>query len=98
MSYKFYDLILKPVITEKSTVLSELRKYIFIVLPSASKLSVKKALENIFDVNIVKINIVNIYGKSKRFKGTLGKQADKKKAIVTLKQGQTIDFGVGGIK
>lgn len=98
MNYKFYDLILEPVITEKSTLVSELRKYVFRVLPSATKGSVKEAIQAIFNVKVNKVNMVNINGKVKRFKGTIGKQADRKKAIVTLSSGQTINFETGGLK
>ncbi len=96
-SYKHYDLIRNPVITEKSTILSEQNKFTFHVANEAEKASVKMAIEKIFQVKVKKVNIMNVKGKRKRFKGVNGKQSDKKKAIVTLEKNYTIDFA-GGIK
>jgi large subunit ribosomal protein L23 len=96
-SYKHYDLIRNPVITEKSTILSEQNKFTFHVDNEAEKASVKMAIEKIFQVKVKKVNIMNVKGKRKRFKGVNGKQSDKKKAIVTLEKNYTIDFA-GGIK
>lgn len=98
MNYKFYDLIVKTVVTEKSTLASECKKYIFLVQRNANKYNISKAIEGIFNVNVIKVNIINMIGKTKRFKGTLGKQCDRKKAIVTVAKDQVIDLGVGGIK
>ncbi len=92
-----YDLIQTPVITEKSTFVGEQGKYIFKISKFADKSKVKNAIEKIFSVNVTKVNIINIAGKAKRFKGTMGKRADTKKAIVTLKSGQEIDI-TGGVK
>ncbi len=96
-SYQHYDLIRSPIITEKTTILSEQNKFTFHVTDYAEKSSVKSAIEKIFEVKVKKVNILNVKGKSKRFKGINGKQSDKKKAIVTLEKGYTIDFS-GGIK
>lgn len=97
MSKIIYDTIDTPVITEKTTIMSEMGKYGFKVAPDATKASVKKAVEEIFSVTVEKVNIINTAGKVKRFRGVKGKQADVKKAIVTLKKGQEIDIA-GGIK
>ena len=90
-----YDKILSPVITEKSTNLSEQNKVIFKVPGSANKSTLKKSIEKIFKVNVIKINIIN---KKTRTKQTRGKQVKKKgykKAIITLKKGQNIDLSTG---
>ncbi|AFB31428.1 50S ribosomal protein L23 [Rickettsia rhipicephali] len=96
-SYKYYDLIRKPIITEKTTTLSEQNKYAFYVDKFAEKLTVKKAIEEIFTVKVKKVNILNVKGKKKRFKGIIGTQINRKKAIVTLEKDHNIDFA-GGIK
>lgn len=96
-SYKHYDLIRNPVITEKTTILSEQNKFTFHVADSAEKASIKIAVEKIFQVKVKKVNIMNVKGKKKRFKGVIGRQSDKKKAIVTLEKDYTIDF-TGGIR
>ena len=90
-----YDSILNPLITEKSTKLSEMNKVVFKVNSSANKRSVKKNIEKIFKVNVIKINIIN---KQRRFKIAKGKRVKVqgyKKAIVTLKKGQNIDLTTG---
>ena len=90
-----YDVILHPLVTEKSTNLSEMNKVVFKVNRSANKSSVKKSIEKIFKVNVVKINIIN---KQRRFKTARGKKIrvqGYKKAIVTLKKGQNIDLTTG---
>lgn len=94
---RYYDLIRRPVITEKTTFLSEMHKFTFYVDRAAKKISVKKAIEEIFKVKVKKVNILNVKGKKKRFKGINGCQSDKKKAIVTLEKDYSIDFS-GGIK
>lgn len=92
-----YDLIKKPLITEKSTALSEQNKYVFEVIPAANKCSIKKAIEEIFEVKVKAVNVLNQKGKVKKFKGTIGRRSDVKKAIVTLEKDYTIDLA-GGIK
>jgi large subunit ribosomal protein L23 len=89
---KYFDIIRKPLVTEKTTNLSELNKYVFVVDVCAGKEIIKKAIENIFKVKVLKVNVINKDGKIKKFKGRLGKQKAIKKAIVTLEKGQTIDF------
>tara|TARA_Y100001935_G_C17131030_1_gene420624 strand:- start:274 stop:567 length:294 start_codon:yes stop_codon:yes gene_type:complete len=90
-----YDKILSPVVTEKSTNLSEQNKVTFKVPFSSDKKSLKKNVEKIFKVNVVKINIIN---KRTRVKSIRGKNVSKKgykKAIITLKKGQSIDLTTG---
>lgn len=96
-NYNLYDVIRNPIITEKTTMMSEHRKYTFKVVPDADKSLVKKAVEAIFGVKVQKVNMLNVKGKTKRFKGIMGKQSDMKKAIVTLEKDQVIDLA-GGVK
>ena len=91
----YYDTILSPVITEKSTVVSEYNKVIFRVAIDADKPTIKEAIENLFKVKVTKVNTIKVKGKTKRFKGTLGRRPDYKKAIVTLEDGQSIDITTG---
>jgi len=90
-----YDVIRKPVITEKSTAASEFNKVVFQVANEATKSDVKAAVEKLFKVDVANVNTMNVKGKVKRFRGRLGKRRDVKKAIVTLKEGQTIDLTAG---
>ena len=92
---KFYDLIKKPIITEKGTLLSNNSQIIFSVPMDTNKTIVKKAVEKLFGVNVKKINIVISKGKTKRFKGKKGKRKDEKKAIISLEKGQKIDITTG---
>jgi large subunit ribosomal protein L23 len=91
------DIIVAPVITEKSMAGTAFQQYSFEVAKSASKTQIKSAIREIFKVDVVKINTVNVLGKSKNFarRGarTSGKQSDWKKAIVTLAPGQKIELG-----
>ena len=90
-----YDTIVGPVITEKSTNLSSLNKIVFKVIDSANKKNLKKNIEKIFKVNVLKVNIIN---KKTRMKTTRGKKVRVKgfkKAIITLKKGQNIDLTTG---
>ena len=91
----FYDSILSPIITEKATSLSEQNKIIFKVNIKANKKVIKKNIEKIFKVNVIKLNIIKIKGKNKVVRGKKVKKADYKKAIVTLKKGQSIDLTTG---
>jgi len=90
-----YDSILSPLVTEKSTKLSEMNKVVFKVNSSADKKSVKKNIEKIFKVNVVKVNIINKQNRLKGAKGKKVKVRGYKKAIVTLKKGQNIDLTTG---
>ena len=87
-----YDTILSPVVTEKSTNLSEFNKVVFKVNASANKKSVKKRIEKIFKVNVIKVNIINKQNRKKIVRGRRIKVKGYKKAIVTLKKGQNIDL------
>src|SRR5579883_1508609 len=87
-----YDVIRAPVITEKATMASENSQVVFKVAMTATKPEIKEAVERLFKVNVVAVNTLVRKGKTKRFKGVRGQQSDFKKAIVTLKEGQTIDF------
>ena len=91
----FYDVIARPVITEKATAASEYHKVIFRVRPDVTKKQVKEAVEALFKVNVVSVNTLNVQGKKKVFRGQLGKRKDFKKAVVTLAKGQSIDLASG---
>ena len=90
-----YDKIISPFVTEKSTSLSEMNKIVFKVNRSSNKKSVKKSIEKIFKVNVVKINIINKRNRLKLVRGKKVKVQGYKKAIVTLKKGQNIDLTTG---
>ena len=90
-----YDKILSPMVTEKSTNLSEQNKIVFKVPKKANKINLKKNIEKIFKVNITKINIVNKQNRTKITRGKKVKVSGFKKAIITLKKGQSIDLTTG---
>ena len=90
-----YDKIISPLVTEKSTNLSELNKIVFKVPRSANKNNLKKNIEKIFKVNVVKINIINKQNRNKLTRGRKIKVSGYKKAIITLKKGQSIDLTTG---
>lgn len=90
-----YDVILTPVITEKSTMASENNQVVFNVRKDATKPQIKAAVEQLFDVKVAAVNTLNRKGKVKVFKGVLGRRSDTKKAIVTLEEGQSIDVTTG---
>ena len=92
---RHYDVILGPIITEKATAASEQNKVVFKVRKEATKPQIKAAVERLFDVKVESVNTLVRKGKVKRFKGTVGKQSDVKKAIVTLAEGQSIDVTTG---
>ena len=91
----FIDSIKFPVITEKATILSEQNKTVFKVNKNANKKTIKKNIEKIFKVNVVKVNIINKKTKRKIKQGKLSKKIGYKKAIITLKKGQSIDMATG---
>ena len=93
--FHYLDTIISPNITEKSTSLSEFNKVVFKVHKGASKDSIKKNIEKIFKVNVIKINTINLKGKSKMAKNRMTYKSGYKKAIVTLKKGQSIDLATG---
>ena len=90
-----YDKILSPIVTEKSTNLSEQNKIVFKVPNKANKKNLKKNIEKIFKVNVVKVNIINKQPRKKITRGKKVKIKGYKKAIVTLKKGQSIDLTTG---
>tara|TARA_B100000686_G_scaffold337556_1_gene408857 strand:+ start:293 stop:586 length:294 start_codon:yes stop_codon:yes gene_type:complete len=90
-----YDKILFPVVTEKSTNLSEQNKIVFKVPARANKINLKKSIEKIFKVNVIKINIINKQPRLKITRGRKVKIKGYKKAIITLKKGQSIDLTTG---
>jgi large subunit ribosomal protein L23 len=92
---RHYDTILSPVITEKSTLLSEQNKVVFKVSADASKDEIAAAVEELFKVKVTKVNTLVTKGKTKRFRGIVGRRNDVKKAIVTLADGQSIDITTG---
>jgi large subunit ribosomal protein L23 len=87
-----YDIILAPVVTEKSTAALEHNKMVFKVRPSATKPLIKRAIEQIFGVTVVSVNTTTLHGKTKKFRGISGVRNDVKKATVTLKKGDHIDL------
>ena len=93
--FNLLDTIVSPVITEKATTLSEFNKMVFRVHKGASKNSIKKSIEKIFKVNVIKINTINLKGKTKLVKGKKSSRPGYKKAIVKLKKGQSIDLATG---
>ena len=90
-----YDKILSPLLTEKSTNMSEQNKIVFKVPTGANKINLKKNIEKIFKVNVTKINIINKKNRTKITKGKKVKVSGFKKAIITLKKGQSIDLTTG---
>ena len=92
---RHYDTILTPIITEKSTIASEFNQVIFEVPLSANKVEIKDAIEELFKVKVMAVNTMRVKGKTKRFRGIAGRRKDIKKAIVTLKDGDTIDIATG---
>ena len=90
-----YDQIIKPIVTEKTTILSEQNKVVFNVSKTSNKKVLKKSIEKIFKVNVVKVNIINKQPKKKITRGKKIKIKGYKKAIVTLKKGQSIDLTTG---
>ncbi|MFD1983414.1 50S ribosomal protein L23 [Mesorhizobium newzealandense] len=92
---RHYDVIVSPAITEKSTMASENNQVVFNVAKKASKPEIKAAVEALFGVKVMAVNTLVRKGKIKRFRGTIGRQSDVKKAIVTLADGQSIDVATG---
>ena len=86
-------ILISPVVSEKSTRLADQsRQMVFKVLPDASKLEIRKAVEKMFDVSVSRVQVSNVKGKLKRFGQTMGRRSDWKKAYVTLAEGSDIDF------
>lgn len=95
MDPRHYDVIIAPVITEKSTNLSEQNKVVFKVAMTATKPQIKTAVEKLFDVKVKAVNTSVLKGKTKVFRGIRGRRTDVKKAIVTLEEGHAIDVTTG---
>jgi large subunit ribosomal protein L23 len=90
-----FDIVLKPVITEKSTMASENNAVVFKVHRDASKPQIKAAVEALFNVKVKSVNTMVVKGKTKRWKGEIYTRSDEKKAVVTLAEGQNIDITTG---
>lgn len=90
-----YDVIKKPIITEKATMASEANAVVFQVAMDATKPQIKEAVEAVFGVKVKAVNTVVTKGKEKKFRGRPGVRSDKKKAYVTLEEGNTIDVATG---
>tara|TARA_B100000029_G_C17290745_1_gene856903 strand:- start:50 stop:343 length:294 start_codon:yes stop_codon:yes gene_type:complete len=93
--FHYLDTIISPNVTEKSTSLSEFNKVVFKVNKGATKNTIKKSIEKIFKVNVIKINTINIKGKNKLVRNKKAYKSGYKKAVVTLKKGQNIDLATG---
>ena len=95
LNYKLYDIIQFPLITEKTTQLTNFNQVAFVVNNDSTKQQIKDAVELVYSVKVSEVNTINQKGKQKRFKGRVGIRGDVKKAIVTLQKGQTIDITSG---
>ena len=93
--FHYLDTIISPNVTEKSTSLSEFNKVVFKVNKGANKNSIKRSIEKIFKVNVIKINTINLKGKTKMVRNKKTFKPGYKKAIITLKKGQSIDLATG---
>ncbi|GAA1915579.1 hypothetical protein GCM10009716_26140 [Streptomyces sodiiphilus] len=91
------DLLIKPVVSEKSYALLDENKYTFIVDPRANKTQIKQAVEAVFTVKVIGVNTINRQGKRKRTRTGYGKRANTKRAIVTLAEGESIDIFGGPV-
>jgi large subunit ribosomal protein L23 len=95
LNNKLYDTIVSPIITEKTTLISSQNKYVFEVARDSTKQQIKHAIEALFNVNVKSINVINVRGKVKFFRGSFGKRRNYKKAIVTISADQSIDVALG---
>ena len=93
--FEAYDVIRSPVITEKSTMISQYNQVTFRVPLDASKPEIKAAVEMLFKVKVTAVNTLRQKGKTKRFRGIIGRRSDVKKAVVTLAEGHRIDVSTG---
>jgi len=91
----YLDTIISPNITEKSTSMSDFNKVVFKVDKNANKKSIKKTIEKIFKVNVIKVNTINMRGKTKLVRNRKAYKTGYKKAVITLKKGQSIDLSTG---
>jgi len=92
---KHFDVVVKPIVTEKSTLVGEHNQLMFEVAKTASKPEIKAAVEALFNVKVTSVNTLIQKGKTKRWKGRPYRRSDFKKAVVTLAQGQSIDVTTG---
>lgn len=95
MSLSAHDIIIRPVITEKSSALMELNKYTFEVRRDVNKIQIRNAVEEAFKVKVLSVNTINVKSKPKRMGASIGRTRAWKKAIVSLPQGQRIEFFEG---
>jgi len=95
MKPEHYDVIVKPVITEKATMVSDANAYVFQVAKDSTKPAIKEAVEALFNVKVKAVNTTITKGKTKRFRGRPGVRSDVKKAYVTLEAGNSIDVSTG---
>ena len=95
MSLSAHDIIIRPVITEKSSALMELNKYTFEVRRDVNKIQIRNAVEEAFKVKVLSVNTINVKSKPKRMGASVGRTRSWKKAIVSLPQGQRIEFFEG---
>lgn len=90
---QYYRLVRRPRVTEKSTVLQDIRnQFTFEVHPDANKSEIRKAVETLFDVHVEKVNVMNVPGKLRRFRFRMGRTRPWKKAVVTLRKGERIEI------
>jgi len=92
---ELWEVLRKPIVTEKSTMLQEQNKYVFAVATDANKAQIKQAVEKAFDVTVKSVNVMSVHGKMRRIGRHAGHQSDWKKAVVTLLPGQKIEFFEG---
>ena len=92
MKERHYDIIRSAYVSEKATLLNDIGKYVFTISQDAGKTDVKVAIEAIYDVKVASLNVINVKGKRKRFKGKAGIRSDVRKAIVTLEKGASLDL------
>ena len=92
---EYYDVIRKPIVTEKATMASEAGAVVFEVSMASNKPLIKEAVEALFNVKVKAVNTTVVKGKTKRFKGQLGRRKNTKKAYVMLEEGNTIDVSTG---
>jgi len=90
-----YDVLVGPLVTEKATMLSEHGQIAFRVRLDATKAEIRRAVENLFDVKVTAVNTLRVKGKTKLFRGRRGRRSDYKKAIITLAEGQNVDYLAG---
>jgi len=92
---RMYQVLVKPVITEKTSLVAEHNVVTFTVSTDATKVEIKEAVETLYGVKVSKVNTLNQQGKTKRFKGHMGRRSDSKKAMVKLAEGHNIDVSAG---